>query len=152
MGQFLKSTAIVFALGITSCASSLSATANMYPANDAASKIGAFTVPYKDVGLQGSVAFTLPTGEGFKGNYTSVDTSTVGWGRIYALSSSGGSVTGTTAAQVSRVSIPGRLDAFGNRGTRVECEYVVNRQTRSGVGACRTNGGAVFNMHFAINQ
>ena len=99
--------------------------AEMYPGNPKATAIGPFTVAYKDLGLQGSVSFTMPNGETFQGTYTTTDSG-------------------------APDSLLGRLDAFGSNGTTVACEYTVNRRSRLGTGACATSQGAQYRMHFSV--
>ena len=57
-------------------------TANLYPANEVAQELGAFSILYKDIGLQGTLDFITPDGEAFHGNYTTIDSSMSGyqWG------------------------------------------------------------------------
>ena len=129
--------------------------ARLYPINDAASRVGSFAIVYQDVGLSGSVNFTTPDGERFTGSYTTIRTGSVGrsasFGHIYGLQF-GRSATAYSFSRrtVSPRSLPGVLNAFGSRGTSIDCEYLIDRRTRSGTGACRTNKGAIYRMHFGL--
>lgn len=127
----------------------------LYPANDEAAGLGPFTVEYKDVGKQGRVDFSLPDGEHVSGTYTSVDNSLIGhqWGQVYAAlpETSVYWVTHQTTS-IRPSSMLGRLDGYGNRGTSVTCEYVVDRRTRGGLGTCLTSTGAIYQMHFSIRR
>ncbi len=126
-----------------------------YTANEVAQTLGVFSIPYKDIGLQGTLDFTTPDGEAFHGNYTTTDSSMSGyqWGNIYAqLGTTSGYSSAVTTTTISPTSLLGQLNAYGNRGTSIECEYTVNRRTRSGVGACVTNREAMFKMHFSVTR
>ena len=127
--------------------------ARMYPANPEAKALGAFTIEYKDVGKVGVVDFITPDGEAFQGSYTTIDDSVSAsqWGSVFAVLD--GSTLFAAAPQtttVGRASLRGALDAFGSRGTTVQCEYLVNRASRSGTGACMTSAGALYRMHFSV--
>lgn len=128
--------------------------AELYPANEPAAELGAFAVEYKDVGLSGRVAFTAPDGENYTGSYTTVDNSLVGrqWGSIFALAPQTSFTQVSGGISIRPGSMLGSLDAFGSRGTSLQCDYTVNRRTRSGVGACVTSRGAMFKMHFSVTR
>ncbi len=147
--------AILFAVIFLSGGCTFNGTANLYPANEVAQEMGAFSIPYKDIGLQGALDFTTPDGEAFKGNYSTIDSGVSGyqWGNIYAqLGTTGGYASTATTTTISPASLLGQLHAYGSRGTSIECEYTVNRRSRSGVGACVTNRGAMFKMHFSVTR
>lgn len=134
--------------------------AQLYPQNAEAQKLGAFSIVYKDIGLNGPVAFSLPNGEHFQGTYTSLP-------QGYSMSSGSFAMLNTNAfssnpqfaqeiansrANVSADTIPGVVSAQGDRGTSVSCEYMVTKSARSGIGACQTNTGALYRMHFSITR
>ena len=131
--------------------------AQLYPINDAASRTGAFAIDYEDVGLSGSVNFITPDGERFTGSYTTIRTGAVGrsasFGRIYGLQfGRSASAYSFSRRTVSPRSLPGVLNAYGSRGTSIDCEYLIDRRTRNGTGACRTNKGAIYRMHFGLKE
>ena len=147
--------AIFLAMLFLSSGCTFNGTANLYPANKIAEEIGFFTIEYKDVGLQGPVAFATPDGESFRGNYTTIDNSLIGqqWGTVYAaLPQTSAFATSVQTASIKPGSALGRLDAYGSRGTSIECEYAVNRATRGGLGVCKTSAGALYKMHFSISR
>ena len=148
----MKFLGVVFVLLVAAC--TFNGTAQMYPTNEPAAELGAFTVEYKDVGLSGAVAFATPDGEDFKGNYTTVDNSLVGnqWGSIYGLTPQSSLTLVSGGASIRPGSMLGTLDAFGSRGTSIQCEYTVNRRSRSGMGACTTSRGALYKMHFSVKR
>jgi hypothetical protein len=116
----------------------------LYPTNSAASAIGLIKVNYVDNGLgYGKLEADLPDGEHLTGEYSTQDNSVYGFGSIIAL---GGS------SSLSAVSMGGSqrgiASLVGNRGTTMQCEYFANVMTSSGAGVCKTNKGAVFQLHF----
>lgn len=134
--------------------------AQLYPQNAEAQKLGAFSITYKDIGYSGPLDFTLPDGEHFRGSYTSLPQGYSVSGGSYTLLNTGAFTANPQFAQeiannranVTADSIPGMVNAQGERGTAISCEYTINRAARAGVGACQTSTGAVYRMHFAITR
>ena len=116
----------------------------LYPTNDPASAIGLIKAKYIDNGLgYGQIEADLPDGEHLTGEYSTQDNAVYGFGSIIALGGSAG---------LSAVSAPGSqrgiASLVGNRGTTMQCEYFANVMTFSGAGMCKTNKGAIFQLHF----
>lgn len=127
-------------------------TAKLYPGNAEAQSIGILKATYKNWGTgQGAIFITLPSGEILEGEYTTVDTSTYSFGNIYSsVYGAGGSAFGSGSVMSTSVagSNPGMASLFGNRGTTMDCEYIVNNWTGNGAGACKASNGAIFKLHF----
>ncbi len=122
--------------------------ARFYPTNDLGARDGMLRATYMDAGMgRGRIEMTLPSGEQLTGEYTTQDTTTYGFGSILSLvggvsASSVGSSVQMTGSQ------PGTANLIGDRGTRLDCEYLVNALTGSGSGACRSSTGAIYRLHF----
>ncbi len=71
--------------------------ANLYPVNEQARKIGLVKLNYKEglVGLGGEVTGTMQNGETLQGEYTSVDTDSHAFGTIYSSVFTKGTSQGT---------------------------------------------------------
>ncbi|MBP6104711.1 MAG: hypothetical protein KA176_01250 [Alphaproteobacteria bacterium] len=146
--------------------------ANLYPVNEQARKIGLVKLNYKEglVGLGGEVTGTMQNGETLQGEYTSVDTDSHAFGTIYSsvftkgtsqgtISGNGvflntssqysgsGTSSGTAQFTASSGARPGMVSLVGDRGTTMECEYLFNSYKGGGLGACQTQDGALFRMH-----
>jgi hypothetical protein len=140
--------ALLAALALTTAACASERTARLYPSNDAASKDGLINVTYTDTGMgHGPISFSMPNGERIKGEYSTQDTASYGFGSILALA---GNTVSTASGTSMRVpgSMPGTISAIGERGTRIECEYFVNVSTSAGSGACKSSTGAIYRLHF----
>jgi len=136
------------------------ASVRLYPVNDLAAPTGVLVGEYVNYGIgSGRVTVRMPNGEVLQGEYTTVDTSTTGFGSIFSQVSgsaygTGGTVatsgTGTAFGSATYVkgASPGVVSLFGNRGTSMQCEYFVNNLSGSGSGACRSNSGALYRLHF----
>lgn len=121
--------------------------ARLYPANSQAGK-GALTAKFTDSGLgKGPVELTMPDGEVLKGEFSTTDTSTYGFGTAVALTRYT-PVVSTASTSSTPGSMPGVLSAVGTNGTQMHCDYVVNSLTSSGSGNCQTNKGAAYELHF----
>jgi hypothetical protein len=166
----MKYTTFIFiavALMLSGCG-----TANLYPVNDKAKKIGLVKLNYSQglTGLGGGVTGTMPNGEALTGEYTSIDIASHTFGNIYSSVitngtanstvmgngfiangttnySSVGSASGTAHFTSSSGSRPGMVSLVGNQGTSIECEYLFNSFGGGGLGACKTQDGALFRMH-----
>lgn len=87
----------------------------------------------------GPLTGSLPDGEVFQGEYTTVASGVSGWG--------------TTFRSVYTVSLSNDLErgsaiATGNRGTVIDCEYVVRAGTATGYGVCRDNKKRAYRLMF----
>ena len=126
--------------------------ARLYPVNDLASTTGVLKAKYIDSGTGGGeITLVMPDGETLSGEYTTVDTTTVGFGNIYtSVYGTGGSAYGTGTATSFAVSgsSPGIATLYGNKGTMMQCEYFVSNWTGKGGGACKKNDGSLYRLHF----
>jgi hypothetical protein len=98
---------------------------------------------FSDAGRgKGTVAVTLASGEQFKGEYVTVLTEESSWGSIYASVYGQGALATATGTQRSRSQSSqqyGTAIATGDKGTIIQCEYVMSLRNRSGTGACEDN-------------
>jgi hypothetical protein len=88
--------------------------------------------------------------EQFTGEYVTLAAGRAEWGQIYsAVYGSGGTATGR--ASVSAVSQDltqqGQAIITGDKGTLMQCEYLVNL-SGPGLGACKDNHGTQYRMMF----
>ncbi len=114
-------------------------TARLYPTNDAASRAGVLTVLIVD-GQNGRGQLSVQyLGEALQGEASRVGASHPGFGQVHQA------VLGVWSAPV--VGRRGVANAFGGRGTRVHCEYVLTGPNQ-GTGVCAFSDGANFQMHF----
>lgn len=113
--------------------------ARLYPINDVAGKMGVLTAQVTD-GLNGHGSFTLTAGnESLQGEASRVAGDHAGFGSVYRQ------VYGDV-----RFPAGGRrgiANAAGNRGTYINCEYVLTAAAR-GTGACLFSNGAKYQIHF----
>lgn len=87
----------------------------------------------------GPLTGSLPDGESFRGEYTTVASGITGWG--------------TTFSSVYTVNLSSDLQrgsaiATGNRGTVIDCEYVVRSGSATGYGVCRDNKKRTYRLMF----
>lgn len=133
---------------IVGCAS----TARLYPSNDLASSIGMLKATYMDYGVGGGkITINMPDGETLTGEYSTADTSSYGFGNVYAsVYGTNGSAFGSGTSTMTAVSgsSPGVASLYGDKGTSMTCEYFVNNWTGKGAGACKSSSGALFKLHF----
>jgi hypothetical protein len=139
---------VAVTLGLAGCVS----TATLYPVNNEAKVNGVLTAKYQNYGTGGGkITLTLKDGEVLTGEYTTADTSSYGFGNVYAsVYGTGGSASGVgTASTVSVAgSSPGVATMYGDRGTSMTCEYFVSNWTGKGAGACKASDGALYRVHF----
>ena len=85
----------------------------------------------------------MASGEILEGEFTTVDQDNHSFGQIY------GQAYGAAVSSVylNSNSNPGVARLSGNRGTVLDCEYMVNR-TGTGTGACKANNGRIYRVHF----
>jgi hypothetical protein len=122
--------------------------ARLYPANNTAAASGIVRVNFEDYGLgKGAMSADLADGEHLSGECSTQDNATYGFGSI--ISQAGGAVATTTLSGTSMGGTQqGTASLFGDRGTMMQCEYVVNVLTSPGAGACKANKGAFYQLHF----
>lgn len=109
---------------------------------------GPITAKFTDSGMgKGPIELTMPDGEVLKGEFSTTDTSTYGFGTAFSATRYSPIITTASAAAVPG-SMPGIVTALGTNGTSMRCEYLVNSFTGSGAGTCQTNRGDVYDMHF----
>ncbi len=162
-----KALVLITLLILTGCTGG----AQLYPANAKAKTLGAISLQYQaslTSGLMGTVSGQMPNGESLSGQYTSIDNRTQGFGSIYSsvygtstssasAIGTGGSAIGTGmsnysgsgSSSISTLITPqsrlGMVNVLGNQGTVIECEYVYNN-SGGGIGACKTDKGALYKM------
>jgi hypothetical protein len=118
--------ALMIVVGLAGCTST--GTAELYPANAEAGRIGALTVSYVNSGSdEGTVEVRMPDGEVLKGKYS--DTG----------SQSGTFIGGRFVPSTSS----GRASLIGDRGTLMTCDFVVDDHA---MGRCDTSAGATYWM------
>ena len=96
----------------------------------------------------GAIVMLLPSGERVVGEYTTLAGGVSGWGSIYALGTVGGttaSVSGGNQYAIQPNEQQGSFAAVGDRGTAIQCEYLVNAQNH-GHGGCKDNKGTVYKL------
>lgn len=134
---------LVAAMLLSAC----SREARLYPINAEAGS-GPMRAKFTDSGMgSGPVEITMPDGETLKGEFSTTDTSSYGFGTGIASTGRTSTIASGSSAVVSG-SMPGVLTAIGPAGTTVQCEYVVNTFSGSGSGTCETNKGQSYSLHF----
>jgi hypothetical protein len=136
---------IVVVMCLTLVLSCCSREVRLYPANDSASITGLIKAKYVDNGLgYGTISADLPDGEHLSGEYSTQDNSTYGFGSIIALGGASSSLSSVSTSGSQR----GIASLIGDRGTTIQCENFANVMTSSGAGVCKTNKGALYQLHF----
>jgi hypothetical protein len=102
---------------------------------------------------KGNIYFSLPNGEKFQGEYSTIPSGSVSWGAIYSSVYGGGmnaSGHGSGIALNKSLKYHGSAIATGDKNTLIECEYVTNssRYSPQGFGACRDNRGKKYKLFF----
>jgi hypothetical protein len=90
-------------------------------------------------------------GEQFTGEYVTVPTGTTGWGQIYSRANgTGGSATGQATVATTSLDTQqhGQVIATGDKGTVIQCEYIVSGVSGAGTGACEDNHGGKYRLMF----
>lgn len=122
--------------------------ARLYPANPDAGA-GLLKARFTDSGMgKGPIEITMPDGEVLKGEFSTTDTSSYGFGTAIASSARAGPIIATGSSTAVAGSMPGVVTAIGPNGTSIRCEYQVNTFSGSGTGSCQTNRGAMYDIHF----
>jgi len=114
--------------------------AKLYPINDVAGKAGVIIATATDTNNGRGVFSMVYMGETLNGDASRVDASSPGFGRIYK------EVLGT-GYEKSPTGRRGIANAFGTKGTSVQCEYQMTAKD-IGTGACLFSNGAKYQMHF----
>lgn len=101
----------------------------------------------------GTIAFTLPSGERFRGEYQTVTAATSAWGTIYshAWTLKGLALRRDQAAiTTAPEEYFGSALAASDRKRIIECEYITNTSPTEphGQGACRDNQGHTYKLMF----
>lgn len=113
--------------------------ARLYPINDIAGKMGVLSAQVTD-GLNGHGSFTLTSGnEVLQGEASRVGGDSPGFGTVYRQVYGDGRFPATGRRGIA--------NAAGNRGTYINCEYVLTAAAR-GTGACLFSNGAKYQIHF----
>lgn len=141
--SILPFAAIALALFFSAC----SREASLYPAN-APAGARLLKAKFTDSGMgKGPIEITMPDGEILKGEFSTTDTSSYGFGTGFATAGRTTAVASTSSTVVSG-SMPGVATAIGPSGTTMRCEYVVNTFSGGGSGKCQTNKGGDYDLHF----
>lgn len=126
--------------------------ARLYPANDEAAPSGVLRAKFIEHGTgNGDVEIRLPDGEVLRGEYSVVYDTITGFGSILAsVYGAGGSAAG--AASSSGYSVRGRsqgtASVFGDRATRMHCEFLNDSLTGHGYGACKSSKGVLYRLQY----
>lgn len=126
--------------------------ARLYPVNQSANKNGVLVAHFMSYGTgHGEIEIPMPNGELLKGEYSLVRGGSIGFGSIYgAVYGNGGSasVAGTTTSYEIPGGSPGRADAFGDKGTSMQCEFYNDNFSGHGYGGCKTSKGALYRIQY----
>jgi hypothetical protein len=143
---------LIVLLGASALLAGCISTATLYPANEEAKSAGLITARYESFGIgAGKISLLFPDGEKLSVEYSTVDTNSYGFGSVYGSIYGGfGQTFGTGAASSMAMagSSPGVATLYGDRGTTMTCEYIVNKLTGKGAGACKASTNAIFKLHF----
>ncbi len=127
-------------------------TARLYPANDEAATGGVLLGKYMAYGTgNGEIEIPMPDGELMKGEYSLVRGGEMGFGTIYAkVYAPGVTATGVGTSTVTTVpgGSPGQASLFGDKGTRMQCEFYNDNFSGHGYGACQSSNGALYRIQY----
>lgn len=153
--------ALALALSVLALAG-CSRMARVYPANDLAG-YQVLEAKFTDSGGSGKVEFTAADGEKFVGDYAIVRGGAIGFGSLLGSVNSTATVTGpagaafatgtsnysgSTLAYSVEGKSAGRAVGIGDRGSRLECEFLHDNWSGHGHGVCRTSKGALYQVMF----
>jgi hypothetical protein len=101
----------------------------------------------------GTIDFTLPSGERFRGEYQTVTAATSAWGTIYSRA---WTLQGLALRREQAAVTTAPEEHFGtavvasDRKRIIECEYITNRSPTEthGQGACRDNQAHTYKLMF----
>lgn len=149
----MRKIALVGLLLLAACHKSpLDREAHFYPVNDAANRVGMLSGAMAvSKGGFSQLSMQLPDGETMTGDASVDRVSEGGFGSIIAKVDRADNQTAdpvTVASRSKRGPKEGRLDAYGNRGTGLKCEFYSDLKTEHGHGACITSKGAFYRMQF----
>lgn len=133
IGRTLALASIVLSSGCVS-------TARIYNMTDG----GVIEAKYTQDGTgRGTIEVPLPSGEVCKGNYLTIANTDTTWGRIYYGVGRSAGFSARTTSDVQH----GSAVAVGDRGTTIECEYVLEL-FKGGYGYCSDNRGRKYRIMF----
>lgn len=124
--------------------------ANLYPLNVGTAENAPLKASMVGHGEgHGILEISTPEGENFKGEYSILFASSVGFGTILASATgSGGSAVGSGLA--TNISMSGRGEGTailaGDKGTSIQCEFLNNNLTGHGYGGCKSSKGTTYKM------
>jgi len=143
-----RSFVVLSLLALTSCA----ATATLYPANDAATKMGPLQATITRTGTgSGPITVTLPDGEVLNGRYSVNVGGSMGFGSLYgSVYGANGYASGSAFSSTYMVpnSSGGAADLMGPKGTTAHCEFMNNNWSGHGNGACQLSNGATYRVQY----
>jgi len=126
--------------------------ARLYPVNDLAKTTGVLKAKYSDSGTgHGEMTIVMPDGEALRGEYTTGRAINLNFGNILSnVYGTEGDAFGTGTSTVLRLqgSNPGIATLYGDRGTKMQCEYFVGNRAGKGRGACKKNDGSLYRLQF----
>lgn len=134
-------------IAVTAMLAGCATTANFYPINPQAEKLGLLHATLHEGMLgAGTMTMTLPSGEVLKGQFSTVN------GPSTAFGSGSASIGGITGGGFgSMVASPGSRLGFaelmGNKGTTAQCEFEANPWSH-GSGLCKFSNGAEYRVMF----
>jgi hypothetical protein len=146
----MRRTCAVMIIFLAAC--TMERAARLYPENNAAGAQGVIAARFISHGTgNGKIEITMPDGEIVTGEYSIVGRSTSGFGSIVgSLFGPDGSTSASTFR--SNYSIqggsPGIASVFGNKGTRMSCEFYNDNMSGHGYGACRSAAGALYRLQY----
>jgi hypothetical protein len=114
--------------------------ARLYPMNEQAAQTGPLVATITDLNTGRGLLMLTMAGEQLSGEATRVSDSHPGFGSVYEK-------VLRTPVRTSPGQPKGIANATGQRGTWVNCEYVLERNGR-GTGACLMSNGAAYQIHF----
>lgn len=147
-GIFMSHPALLIIVSaLATLISACSREASLYPSN-ATAGTGLIKAKFTDSGMgKGPIEITMPDGEVLKGEFSTTDNTTYGFGSGWA-SNGRTSAVASGSSTVVQGSKPGVATAIGPSGTTLRCDYAVNSFSGGGSGKCWTNKGAEYDLHF----
>ncbi len=155
----LKIIIVCLALSLTACATRprhIEMTYHLYPVNDMASEVGALQASGQTGTSLGRFNVNLPSGEVIRGESSTIRNDAFALSGVYA--SAFALEEPTSISPDIHKSILNRITptkytrglittAFGDDGTRMECEGYWDTRSLTGLGGCRMSDGSLFRYH-----
>jgi hypothetical protein len=134
--------AAVLVGAVTGCAINSTVPARLY--NLSTAEVIQATFNFRGT-TSGAIAFTMPSGETFTGEYRTLKAGSSGWGAIYYAGAAA-----ITTVRLEPKELVGSAVGTSNQGRVIQCEYVTNRSRHSphGSGNCSDNRGILYRLMF----